>query len=144
MYNSFFRNITFLGVGLSAALILAILFIKGWIWSAGILTGSVWVFLNSFFLYQLFEMGFHPALDTRNSNSFVKGGVNSQPKNKEKILIFSVLKFPVLYLSGFFILRTRFFPVVSLLLGVTVYFVALGIAWMRFNFEGARTEKSVS
>ncbi len=93
----------------------------------GILTGSLWVFLNSFFLYQLLEIG-----------------LNQKPKKKEKILVFSILKFPVLYITGFFILKARFFPVYSLLAGLTLYFVALGIVWMRYNMNGDPLEKSVS
>lgn len=120
MINSFFKNISFLGVGLSAGTALIFLFIKNWIWSVGILTGSLWFFLNSFFLYQLLEIG-----------------LGAKSKHKERILIFSILKFPVLYLIGFFILKSRFFPIYSLLLGLTLYFIALGIVWMRFNLGPA-------
>ena len=127
MYNTFFKNVTFLGLGLSAGFVFVFIFIKGWGWSAGILTGSLWFFLNSFFLYQLFQMSLNP-----------------RHGHKDKILIFSILKFPVLYLVGFYILRTRFFPVVSLLLGLTIYFVALGITWARFNCGGARMGNNVS
>ena len=123
MINSFFKNISFLGITLSAMTALFFLFIKNWIWSVGLLTGSLWVFVNSFFLYQLLEIGLQP-----------------NPKHKEKILIFTVLKFPVLYLTGFFILSSRLFPVYSLLLGLTLYFAALGIVWTRFSVGGARLE----
>ena len=133
MYYSFFKGVSFLGLGLTAVFSVILFFLKGWSWASGVLVGSLWVFLNSFFLYQLLEMGLHPALDTRNSQSFVKGGVHPKPKQNEKILIFSILKFPVLYIIGFFILRTRVFPVYSVLLGLTLYFVALGIMWVKFN-----------
>ena len=93
----------------------------------GILTGSLWVFSNSFFLYQLLEMGLHP-----------------KPNQKEKILIFSILKFPVLYVTGFFILKARFFPIYSLLLGLTLYFVGVGIVWIRYSLRGNQLEKSLS
>ena len=79
----------------------------------GLLTGGLWFFLNSFFLYQLLEIG-----------------LGNKSKHKERILIFSILKFPVLYLIGFFILKSRFFPIYSLLLGLTLYFTAFGIVWM--------------
>lgn len=126
MMSSFFKNVSFLGIGLSSLTALSLLFFKGWIWSVGILTGSLWVFLNSFFLYQLLEMALHPQL-----------------KQKEKILIFSVLKFPVLYIAGFFILRAKFFPVYSLLLGLTIYFTALGIVWAKFNFGELSSNRQV-
>ncbi len=118
MYYSFFKTVSILGLGLTAALSLILFFLKGWTWASGTLVGGLWVFLNSFFLYQLLEMGLHP-----------------KAKQKERILIFSVLKFPVLYITGFFILRTKVFPVYSLLLGLTLYFAALGIVWMRYNFR---------
>lgn len=80
----------------------------------GILTGSLWFFLNSFCLYQLLEIG-----------------LGDKSKHKESVLIFSILKFPVLYLIGFFILKSRFFPVESLLSGLTLYLLSFGIVWMR-------------
>ena len=127
MINSFFKNISFLGIALSGSAALLFLFLKDWVWSAGILTGSLWVFLNSFFLYQLLEMG-----------------LNQKSKKNEKILIFSILKFPVLYLAGFFILKSRYFPIYSLLTGVTLYFMALAVVWLRFNLNGGSMEKSAT
>jgi hypothetical protein len=127
MYNTFFRNVSFVGISLSASTALAFLFLKDWLWSMGILTGSLWVFLNSFFLYQLLEMGIHP-----------------KAHQKQRILVFSILKFPVLYVIGFFILSARFFPVYALLLGLTLYFVGLGIVWMRYSLDRGRMEKSLS
>lgn len=123
MIETFFKNISFLGVGLSIGAALIFLFIKNWMWSAGILTGSLWVFVNSFFLCQLLEIG-----------------LQLNPKHKEKILIFTVLKFPVLYVTGFFILKSRLFPIYSLLLGLTLYFLALGIVWGQFSLSGNRFE----
>ncbi len=123
MRSTFFKNTSVFSVALSAVFAVLFLFIKGWIWSIGILTGSLWFFLNSFFLFQLLEMGLHP-----------------NPKHKEKILIYTVLKFPVLYLAGFFILTSRAFPVYSLLLGLTLYLVALGIVWTRLNTGGRLLE----
>ena len=116
MYYSFFKSVSFLGLGLTVTFSVILFFLKGWAWASGVLVGSLLVFLNSFFLYQLLEIGLHP-----------------KPKQNEKILIFSILKFPVLYILGFFILRTRVFPVYSVLLGLTLYFIALGIVWVKFN-----------
>ena len=119
MYYSFFKSVSTLGLGLTALLSLTLFFLKGWAWASGAMVGSLWVFLNSYFLYQLLEIGLQP-----------------KPRQKERILIFSILKFPVLYIAGFFILRTRVFPVYSVLLGLTLYFMALGVVWMRFNLRG--------
>ena len=127
VYNSFFKSVSFLGIALSASAAFTFLFLRDWIWSVAILTGSLWVFLNSFFLYQLLEMGLHP-----------------KAHQKEKILIFSILKFPVLYVTGFFILKARFFPIYSLLLGLTFYFIGVGIVWMRYSLRGNQLEKSLS
>ncbi len=118
MYYSFFKSVSFLGLGLTVLFSLVLYFAKGWAWACGTLIGSLWVFLNSFFLYQLLDMGLHP-----------------KPKQNERILIFSIVKFPVLYVAGFFILRTRAFPVYSVLLGLTLYFAALAIVWIRFNLQ---------
>ena len=118
MYYSFFKSVSFLGLGLTAVFSLVLFFLKSWAWGSGTLVGSLWVFLNSFFLYQLLEIG-----------------LNAKPRQKERILVFSILKFPVLYIAGFFILKTRFFPVTSVLLGLTLYFVALGVVWIWFNLK---------
>ena len=140
MLNIFFKNVSFLGVGLSATAAFFFLWFKGWIWSTGIMTGGLWVFANSFFLYQLLEISLNPALESLGKHSSIKGGVNPRPKQQNKILVFSVLKFPVLYLAGFFILSSDFFPVYSLLTGVTLYFTALGVVWIRFNLASAQLQ----
>ncbi len=116
MHYSFFKNVSYLGLGLTAALSLALFFMKGWAWASGACVGSLWVFLNSYFLYQLLEIGLNP-----------------KPKQSHKILILSIIKFPVLYVAGFFILKTRVFPVYSVLLGLTLYFLALAVVWMLWN-----------
>ena len=54
---------------------------------------------------------------------------------KKAILIFSTLKFPVLYLAGFFILKSRFFSVPGILIGITVFLAAFGWAWMSGGFS---------
>lgn len=120
MHYSFFKNVSYWGLGLIAVSSMALFFIKGWAWASGVCVGGLWVFLNSYFLYQLLEMGLNP-----------------KPKQNNKILMLSIIKFPVLYVTGFFILRTRIFPVYAVLLGLTLYFAALGIVWVRYNFKNA-------
>lgn len=67
--------------------------------------GASWMFVNLFFLFKFIE--------------------------RPKTFAFAVVKFPVLYLAGFYILRTRFFSPVSLLAGLTAFLAAFLIVWVR-------------
>lgn len=125
MQNYFFKNVSISGSLLALAAAAVFCFVKPWVWAAGVLTGALWVFLNSFFLFQLLDMGLHP-----------------RPHSKDKILIYSMLKFPVLYVAGFFILRSRIFPVMSLLAGLTAFFAAFAAVWMKTQFSPKTMEKS--
>ena len=98
--------------------------------ACGVLVAAAWVFLNSFFLFELFQMGLDPALPEADSRGR-KGGV------KDRVLLFSILKFPVLYLAGFFVLWKRFFPVSGILAGLTAFVAAFFLTWMRFNSRKA-------
>jgi len=69
-----------------------------------------------FFLFQLVQMSLNPVV-----------------KSKNKIFVVSVLKFPVLYLIGFLILKSRFFPMDSILIGLSIFLAVFLIAWIRFN-----------
>ena len=96
----------------------------GPLWAAGVLTGSAWMFINFYFLFRLLDMGFAPLLSgaPRRMTGW----------SQDRILLLSVLKFPVIYLAGFFILKSRFFPVSSLVAGLTGFFVALLFSWGNF------------
>ena len=83
-----------------------------WTWMAGVLIGASWIFANSFFLFHLVKSGF-------------------EPQAKKNIAWLAVLKFPVLYLAGFFILKSRFFPTVSLVVGLTVFLLAFFAVWAK-------------
>ncbi len=48
-------------------------------------------------------------------------------KSKEKLSLILLIKFPLLYLIGFLILTSKFFPVLSLLLGVGSILLAVGV-----------------
>lgn len=89
----------------------------------GALAGGAWLFLNLLLLARLMEM----AID-----------VKSRGK-KDKILVLSVLKFPVLYLTGFFILKSRIFPVTGILAGLTAVIAAFAFQWLR----SSQIEKSI-
>jgi hypothetical protein len=45
--------------------------------------------------------------------------------DRRRTLILAALKFPVLYLAGYFILRLDWFPPISLLAGFTILFVVI-------------------
>jgi len=116
--NSLFKKLTVN----SAVLTLAgavFFFGRGlWLFGLGILVSAAWIYLNSYFLFRLVQIGFEPRV-----------------RMSDKILLFSILKFPVLYVAGFFILKTRVFPVYSILTGLTLFIIAFVVTWVRFNLE---------
>ncbi len=120
MPNQFFKTVAMSGLICSGLVSLSALALGRIVWASGVMVGAFWVLLNVFFLFQLFEMS-----------------MNLREPKKGRILLLSVLKFPVLYLAGFFILKTRFFPVLSLLTGLTLFFMVLAIRVARANFGGA-------
>ena len=93
----------------------------------GIWISAAWIFLNSFFLFRLMQIGFEPRV-----------------RRSDKILLLSILKFPVLYVAGFFILKTRVFPIYSILAGLSLFILAFVVTWVRFNIESKMPEKSIS
>lgn len=127
MSHSFFKKVSVTGFVLSAAAAGVLGAALSWLWACGVLVGYGWIFLNSFFLFQLLEMSFLPGT-----------------KRKDRILFLSILKFPVLYVAGFFILQSRVFPVLSVLAGLTLFFLAFFAAWLRLNFSQARAERGAS
>ncbi|MEI8345513.1 MAG: hypothetical protein WCG06_05520 [Candidatus Omnitrophota bacterium] len=93
-----------------AALVPSVMDKPKWAW--GILTGGAWMLVNFFLLFHLLKLGM---------------GYNS--RIRKRILWLCVIKFPILYLIGFTILVSRFFPVWSLVAGLTVFFVAMISCW---------------
>ena len=116
--DSFFKRFSIYGL-VSCGLASMIFLVAGdWKSSLGAMTGFSWIFLNTFFLFQLLQMS-----------------LTSQAKSKDKIFAISVLKFPVLYLTGFFILKSRFFPLYSVLTGLSVFLAVILISWIWFNLS---------
>ena len=58
-----------------------------------------------------------------------------QSKPKNKIFAISMVKFPVLYLAGFFILKSRFFPIESILAGLSIFLAVFLVFWIRLNLS---------
>lgn len=121
--NPFFKRLSIFGWVLCGLASVGFLFAGDWKSSLGVMTGFFWIFLNTFFLFQLTQMS-----------------VALSAKSKDKIFALCILKFPVLYLIGFFILKIRFFPVHSILAGLSIFLAVFLIVWIRFN---ARSPKVV-
>lgn len=118
MKNRFFGAISMLGFFLVlAASVIAVIFGKAEILT-GIWVGAAWVFLNTFFLFEMIEMA-----------------MTADKARLKSVRWLLVLKFPVLYVTGFFILRTGAFSIAGILIGLTLFFVSGVIGWMRFNFN---------
>jgi hypothetical protein len=76
---------------------------------AGILSGAIWGCLNLIFLTHLITEVFTPAQEVR----------------KGKIILIALIKFPLLYLFGFGLLKINYFPPISLLSGFTLIFLVM-------------------
>ena len=44
----------------------------------------------------------------------------------------------MLYLAGFFILKSRVFPVGSILIGMTLFMIAFAVAWFHENLAALK------
>jgi hypothetical protein len=75
---------------------------------SGILVGTGWSCLNLYFLANL-----------------IKEALNPQKPKKTKVTLIILVKFPLLYLLGYLILRLNYFPVLSLLSGFTLIFLVI-------------------
>ena len=112
MTRIFFKNVTFFGLGLAVLTAAGGSFIRGAVFGSAVMIGAIWIFLNSYFLFRLIELG-----------------MNQSTNRKNNIFLLTVLKFPVLYLAGYFILRGRYFPVTGIVLGLSVFMAALVAVW---------------
>lgn len=120
MSSRFFKNVSITASALLALSAIAFVAAGRPSGAAGTFVGGLWIFLNSFFLFQLLEVG-----------------MNAQARPKDRILLLTVLKFPVLYVAGYFILKSRFFPVYGILAGLTAFMAAFVFQWIRMNAAGA-------
>ena len=116
--NKLFRQITFLGLGLSATAAAVFLFLKNWKASLAVGVGASWIFLSFFFLFRIFQL--------------IASGKKTE---NSKIPFYVLLKFPVIYLAGFFILKSKFFPVSGILAGISAFFASSVLCWVVFNLR---------
>ena len=77
-------------------------------WALGFVIGAAWSMANVIFTINILKI------------SVLK-------KEPAKLSALILLKFPVLYLIGFLILNSKTFPVESLLTGLTVVIITVGI-----------------
>lgn len=125
MLDWFFKKVT-VASAVPALITAAVLLAVGRpFWGAGILAGFCWIYLNCFFLFRLIETAF-----SANNASADRGG---KAITKNTVFALSILKFPVLYAAGFFILKSRVFPTTSILIGLTIFIAAFVIAWLVAN-----------
>ena len=115
MHRDFFKTVTWIGTLSATAAALVYCAIGRPLSAAGVLVGSFWMFVNGYCLMRLVEIGM---------------AMTAAPKKNDRILLFSVLKFPVLYGAGFFILKTRVFPVTGIVIGLTIFVAAFALAWL--------------
>jgi len=77
-------------------------------YASGIFVGCGWGCVNLFFLTNL-----------------ITETTNLEGINRKRVLFLVLLKFPLLYVTGYFLLRIDYFPVTSLLVGFTLIFVVI-------------------
>jgi hypothetical protein len=76
----------------------------------GIFVGCVWGCLNLYFL----------------SNLIVET-IKLEKVNRKKILLIVLMKFPLLYLLGYLLLKVKYFSAIALLAGFTLIFVVIAL-----------------
>ncbi|HVP36614.1 MAG TPA: hypothetical protein VMT04_06410 [Terriglobales bacterium] len=99
--------------------VLAFLFVavyRNFPFGLGIFLGTAWGCLNLFFIKQTIVEAF-----------------SLKKPNKGKLALILLVKFPLLYFAGYVLLRLKYFPAESLLIGFTLIFLitflkALGLA----------------
>ena len=76
---------------------------------AGLLAGTMWGCLNLWFLTQLVVEIFSPGKEIR----------------KGKVIVIAVVKFPLLYATGYILLKINYLPAISLVSGFTLIFLVM-------------------
>lgn len=97
---------------ITAGLVLAVILITAalgnFLWGAGFLLGNLWAITNFYFMV-----------------SFLK--ITASRGNKARLFAILLLKFPLLYFIGFLLFKSRFFPDLSLLVGLVPFLAITGI-----------------
>lgn len=104
-------GLEFIGRVIKTSLVISVLilifgsFYYDWCYSLGIAIGLVFNCVNIWLIMEL-----------------VKHTITPNERNPVAILAFSAVKFPILYLAGYLILKWDIVPVTSLLIGFTLLF----------------------
>ena len=93
---------------LAGIALIAVGFYYGLPYGLGIFAGAIWGCVNLFFLKQL-----------------VRNWLVAGPKDHLKIYTILGIKFPLLYLAGFGLLKIKYLPALNLLLGFSLIFVVI-------------------
>lgn len=94
---------------LAGALIAGVLLLRRDVgWASGLMIGVIWSVMNFSLTLSLFEIAL----------------LKKDPKRMTMALM---IKFPVLYIAGFFILRSGLFPVMSILAGIGLALFVIGV-----------------
>lgn len=86
---------------------------------SGIAAGATWGCVNLFLLKHLVQ------------NWLVLG-----PRDYIRVYTVSFIKFPLLYLAGYGLLTISYFPILSLLLGFSLIFVAIFLRGLKYVLVG--------
>ncbi len=113
MQEHFFKKVSLINALIFAACSLAVVLLGRAAWLGGVAVSMFWAYLNAFFLWRLVEMG-----------------LNQAPGSAKKLFPYLLVKFPLLYLLGFYILQSRFFEAEGILIGLTAFFAGVAIAWV--------------
>jgi len=98
------RSTTFIAVVSAFVLIIN----KQLIWAEGFLVAVLWSILNFWLSSEVLKIAIFK-------------------ENKQKLFLMLLVKFPLLYLLGFFVLISRLFEVASLLAGLPLIWVVMGV-----------------
>ncbi len=91
----------------------------------GIWISFVWLLLNGFLIQLLMVIA-----------------IQGKPADKQKAFVICLIKFPVLYLGGFWLLINAWVSVEGILWGLTLYFAALLLEGGRVRFKGLLGNKT--
>jgi hypothetical protein len=108
MENKFISHIFKLTFCLALCAFFAMGFYQSFLEAAGILAGAGWSLANVYFL-----------------KKFLQEWLTQQPRDNWKAFIFLQIKFPILYLIGYVLLRLKLFPTFTLVIGFSLIFLAI-------------------
>jgi hypothetical protein len=88
--------------------------VGNWRWAFGFFVSAIWMFANVFFLMNIFQ------------TALARG-------SRRELAFLIVIKYPLLYLVAYFIMKARVVPLESLLAGTLFTLVVFGgmSAWLR-------------